>query len=114
MHKTHITYALTEAKRQQSGSPYQHLLPPKAGGFRTVVRHSPEDATVCDMTVVYRAEQVTFWRCLGGLVPRVDVYLHRRPLTEVRDVRAFLTAAWHAKDELMVARIGAGQPATAP
>lgn len=105
---------ITEAKRQSSRSPYQHLLAPKAGGFRTVVRHSPEDSMICDMTVVYRAPTVSFWRCLGGAVPRVDVYLRQRPLAEVSDVRRYLTDTWNAKEALMSERLGTEQPAAAP
>ena len=66
------------------------------------------------MTVVYRATNVTFWRCLGGQVPRVDVYLRKRPLAEVGDVRAFLTETWDAKDVLMVDSMGPTFPTSAP
>ena len=104
---------ITEAKRIQTESPYTHLLAPKAAGFRTVVRHSPTNATVCDMTIIYRAEEVSFWRCLGGRIPRVDVYLRRRPLAEADDVRVFLADTWVAKDALIAKCMRAGQTTAA-
>ncbi len=96
---------ITEAKRTRSNSPYVHLLSPKAGGFRTVLRHSPEEAVICDMTVVYRAAEVSFWRCLGGRVPRVDVYLRQHAAGSIEDVREFLRTTWDEKDALMARRI---------
>lgn len=96
----------TEAKRDTLKSPYQHLLAPKAGGLRVVVQHSPPDVTLCDMTIVYGAEPVAFWRCLGGEMPRVDVYMKRVALADAGDIRTYLRQSWDQK-ELLLADSGA-------
>ncbi|MBS02770.1 MAG: hypothetical protein CMQ24_08720 [Gammaproteobacteria bacterium] len=101
---------ITDTKHAAAKSPYRHLLPPKAGGFRTVLRHSPAEAVICDMTVIYRATEVSFWRCLGGRVPQVDVYLRQRALADVTDVREFLRTTWGEKDVLITEHLDVPDP----
>ncbi|TBU87523.1 acyltransferase [Phytopseudomonas dryadis] len=72
----------TPAKQAQQGSPYQHLLKPKAGGVAFVLAALGEQLdAVLDVTVVYPgARKPGFWDLISGQVPRVIVDIHTREL----------------------------------
>ncbi|TBV06437.1 acyltransferase [Phytopseudomonas dryadis] len=72
----------TPAKQAQQGSPYQHLLKPKAGGVAFVLAALGEQLdAVLDVTVVYPgAHKPGFWDLISGQVPRVIVDIHTREL----------------------------------
>ncbi|MBD9398876.1 acyltransferase [Pseudomonas sp. PDM11] len=72
----------TPAKQAQQGSPYQHLLKPKAGGVAFVLAALGEQLdAILDVTIVY-AEQTPpgFWKLISGQVPKVIMDIRTRPL----------------------------------
>ena len=64
----------SRAKRDAQGSPYRHLLKPKAGGLATALAAMGErfDALL-DVTIVYPEGVPSFWDLLCGKVRRVVV-----------------------------------------
>jgi len=111
----------TEAKRVRFDSPYQHLLPPRAGGVAFVLSAMGGmlDAML-DVTIVYCEATPTLWDlCCGRLGP-VRVEIARRPIerwtTEgdyMEDAefrarfQAWLGGLWHEKDARLEALRGA-------
>lgn len=72
----------TPAKQAQQGSPYRHLLKPKAGGVAFVLAALGEQIdTVLDVTLVYPGHGVPgFWALLSGRVEKVIVDIRTREL----------------------------------
>ncbi|WP_028240645.1 acyltransferase [Stutzerimonas azotifigens] len=71
----------TPAKHDQQGSPYRHLLKPRAGGIAFVVDAMGEqlDALI-DVTLHYPDVQPSFWDLLAGNVRRVVMRLEPRSI----------------------------------
>lgn len=104
----------TPAKHAAKGSPYRHLLPPRAGGAAVVLAALGErlDALL-DVTIVYPQGAPFFWDFLCGRVGRVTVRVRRLPvpgelLSGDRDdprfrerVGEWLGELWREKDELI-------------
>jgi 1-acyl-sn-glycerol-3-phosphate acyltransferase len=105
----------TRAKHTKQGSPYAHLLKPKAGGMAIALATmgSQFDALL-DVTVVYPGRTPTFWDLLSGRVRDVVVRVQSRPippeLIEPRTqanpmfrsrVQTWLNAMWAEKDRLI-------------
>ena len=73
----------TEEKHAASGSPYRHLLPPRAGGVSFVlsamggILHS-----LLDVTIAYTSGTPSLWDLCCGRVGRVVVDVQRRPIDE--------------------------------
>jgi len=102
-------------KRDRKKSPYQHLLPPRAGGFAIAISSMGNlfDA-ILDVTLVYPEGEAHFWdMCCGGHVP-VIIDVRERPVDEWllsgdyendrefrRRVHRWLGAIWQEKDELI-------------
>jgi len=64
----------TKAKHRQQGSPYQHLLKPKAGGFAfTLSAMGGRLHSLLDVTIVYPEGAKTFGQFLCGKVENVIV-----------------------------------------
>ncbi|QKE64824.1 acyltransferase [Aquipseudomonas campi] len=65
----------TPAKQAQQGSPYQHLLKPKAGGVAfTLAALGPQLDALLDVTVVYPGNRAPgFWALLSGQLEKVIV-----------------------------------------
>lgn len=64
----------TRAKHQKQGSPYTHLLKPKAGGFAFALSAMGRDLnSLLDVTIVYPDGAQGFWDFLAGRVRRVKV-----------------------------------------
>jgi hypothetical protein len=110
----------TQAKRDESGSRYQELLPPRAGGISFVlsamggILHS-----MIDVTIAYRARTPSFWDLCCGRLARVVVDVRNRAIETwmsqgdyVNDAafrerfQAWLGGIWTEKDQLLV-RLGA-------
>ena len=97
----------TPAKHEAQGSPYRHLLKPKAGGMMTAldVLGDRLDA-VLDVTIVYPGRVPSFVDVLCGRVPEVRVHIDRQPVPATGDgqplavtgVQAWLAELWQAKD----------------
>jgi 1-acyl-sn-glycerol-3-phosphate acyltransferase len=71
----------TPAKHAAQGSPYQHLLKPKAGGLALALHAlGHRFDSLIDVTIVYPVGAPTFWQFLRGGVPRVVVRIDRLPI----------------------------------
>jgi 1-acyl-sn-glycerol-3-phosphate acyltransferase len=103
----------TEAKHQQQGSPYRHLLKPKAGAFALALNAmGAKFNSLVDATIVYPDGVPTFWQFLCGTTPRVVVRLQELPIPpefcvgNYGEDKAFrtrfhrwLTDLWERKDQ---------------
>jgi len=64
----------TAAKHRTSGSPYRHLLKPKAGALALALNAMGEQFhSLIDVTIVYPGGAPTFWQFLCGRAPEVIV-----------------------------------------
>ncbi|QKO21361.1 acyltransferase [Rhodoferax sp. BAB1] len=71
----------TPAKHQASGSPYRHLLKPKAGALALALNAMGDQFhAMIDVTIVYPAGAPTFWQFLCGRTPRVIVRARQLPI----------------------------------
>ena len=72
----------TPAKQAQQGSPYQHLLKPKAGGVAfALAALGPQLDALLDVTLVYPGQRPPgFWELISGQVPKVIVDIQSREL----------------------------------
>ena len=76
----------TPAKHTEQGSPYRHLLKPKAGGMAFVLAAMGDQLdTLLDITLVYPEGRIPgFWDLLCGRVKRVIIDIRARPLDPAR------------------------------
>ena len=103
----------TAAKQAQQGSPYQHLLKPKAGGVAfTLAALGPQLDALLDVTLVYPGQRAPgFWKLISGQVPKVIMDIRTRELdpalwagdyqgdAEFRQyVQAWVSQLWQDKD----------------
>lgn len=110
----------TRAKHDAQGSPYAHLLKPKAGGVAFVLETMGElIGEIVDVTIHYPAGRPTLVDLFAGRVPRVVVEVTRRAIPremvggDYESDAAFrarfqdwLGAIWAEKDAALV-RLGA-------
>ena len=110
----------TAAKRAASGSPYRHLLAPRAGGIAFVLGSlGPILTGLLDVTIAYPEGAGGFWDLCTGRVRRVVVEVARQELpawlsggdySEDAAFRArfqaWLGALWRAKDARLDAMLG--------
>lgn len=105
----------TPAKRGAGGSPYRHLLTPRAGGVAFVLQAMGDmlHATL-DVTIAYGERTPTLWDLCCGRVRRVIVDVRRRAIEPWmtggdysadaafrRRFQQALGALWAEKDELL-------------
>ena len=115
----------TPEKAARTGSPYAHLLTPRAGGIAFVLgAMGPILHELLDVTIVYPDGSGGFWDLCCGRVPRIVIEVERRPLDAWlsagdyagdaayrRRVQDWLAALWAAKDARLVTLLGpAGEP----
>ena len=93
----------SEAKRAQSGSPYNNLLKPRPAGLDTMIKCVPQDTAIIDVTLVYPDQPSNFWSCLSGNLGSVLVDIKSFRLSEVAagDVTEWLNDRWLVKDQLL-------------
>jgi 1-acyl-sn-glycerol-3-phosphate acyltransferase len=107
----------TPAKHAAQGSPYRHLLKPKAGGMAMALHAlGTRFDSLLDVTIVYPEGVPTFWQFLRGDVRRIVVSATRHAIPadlagagtqadEAADARlrkrvqTWLMALWQDKDE---------------
>lgn len=71
----------TEQKHRAQGSPYRHLLKPKAGALALALNAmGTKFHSLLDVTIVYPAGTPTFWQFLCGRTRSVIVHMARRPI----------------------------------
>lgn len=79
----------TPAKHAAQGSPYRHLLRPRAGGFAAAAAAMGDRLeAILDVTIVYPDGPVELWGLLSGQLGRVVVHVEQRALP----------AGWHGAD----------------
>jgi len=98
----------TAAKHAAQGTPWRHLLAPKAGGLAAALEALGDQFdSLLDVTIVYPDGVPGFWDFLCGRVPRVVVRMQRRAIpadcreggpAQRRHVQRWLRVLWHEKD----------------
>jgi len=105
----------TKAKHKRQGSPYRHLLKPRAGGMAVALATMGEDfKALIDVTIAYPRGTPTFWDLLCGRMEEVVVRVKLRPIPpelargEGADgaafragVQAWIGEMWEEKDRLL-------------
>lgn len=89
-----------EAKREALGGPYEHLLPPRAGGLAAMLDAlGPGEGSIVDLTLAY-PRAVSFWEFLGGAAGPVNVRWETIPIADVprERVQEWLNDRWRRKD----------------
>lgn len=118
----------TPAKHARQGSPFQHLLLPRAGGIAFVLAALGESLDgILDLTVVYPQGRPTMMDLLGDRIPGVLVQVRQRPIPERfrqldyhgdpqarEDFQAWLNGLWQEKDALIGEMLRQGPRAMAP
>lgn len=71
----------TDKKHKEQNSPYQNLLPPKAGGFAFALSAMGDKfQSVLDCTIVYPNGIPSFMDFMQGKVPEIIVKINERPI----------------------------------
>lgn len=71
----------TPEKHDRQGSPYEHLLRPKAGGVALVLESMGDKLrTMLDVTVVYPDREVKFWDLFTNRIGRVVIRVREREI----------------------------------
>jgi 1-acyl-sn-glycerol-3-phosphate acyltransferase len=105
----------TAAKHAAQGSPYRHLLKPRAGGMTVALATMGEDFdALLDVTIAYPRGTPTFWDLLCGRVEEIVVRVEKRPIPRElaggdaegdpsfrTGVQDWLGEMWARKDELL-------------
>lgn len=114
----------SERKRVDRGSPYRHLLSPKAGGLAQVVSTlGPRIRSLLDVTVFYPGGAPTFWGLLSGRLEKVVVRVEAVPLDPAwfgadyeadaafrEGFQAFVGDLWKRKDDRIDALLASARP----
>jgi 1-acyl-sn-glycerol-3-phosphate acyltransferase len=110
----------TPEKQAQTGSPYRHLLKPKAGALALTLGAMGEkfDAVI-DVTIAYSPEIPSFWDFACGRVKRVAVHVEQLPVPKEfigldyagdsqgrKRFGRWLNALWERKDARMAVLLG--------
>jgi 1-acyl-sn-glycerol-3-phosphate acyltransferase len=105
----------TKAKHNRQGSPYRHLLKPRAGGMAVALATMGEDfKALIDVTIAYPRGTPTFWDLLCGRMEEVVVRVKLRPIPQElasgegadgaafrKGVQAWIGEMWAEKDRLL-------------
>lgn len=108
----------SQAKRQEQGSPYHHLLKPRAGGLAVTLNTMGERfRTLLDATIVYPDGAPSFWQFACGRTGPVMVRVRPLPIPAGfctadystdsafrREFHRWLAERWEEKDE-QIARL---------
>jgi len=107
----------TEEKKRRRASPYQYLLPPRAGGVALALSSMGKmfDA-ILDITVVYPTGPTNFWDMFCGRCDHIIIDIVKRPVeswmikgdySNDREYRSrfhqWLTETWQNKDKRIAA-----------
>jgi 1-acyl-sn-glycerol-3-phosphate acyltransferase len=108
----------TPAKHQQQGSPFAHLLKPKAGGIAFVLdAMGPALHSILDVTIVYPGGRPTMLDLFANRVREVRVNIRERPIPAEllggdyqndpafrERMQTWLNELWLEKDRLIAAQ----------
>ena len=111
---TRFTAAKRDANRRDAGDGhgapttgmaprYEHLLPPRAGGFAAMIEAlAPGNGSIVDVTLAYERPS-TFWDFLGGAAGSVEVTWEALPIATVEPDEAanWLNDRWRLKERLL-------------
>ena len=112
----------TRAKHDEQGSPYLHLLKPKAGGAAfTLKAMGGQLHTLLDFTIIYPPGTTrSLIGFLGGAMDEVQVIVHRRPIPDWASqgdyendpefrarIQGWISELWAEKDALIQSRLSA-------
>ncbi|MCY3933423.1 MAG: 1-acyl-sn-glycerol-3-phosphate acyltransferase [Acidobacteria bacterium] len=111
---TRFTAAKRDANRRAAGDrhgapttgmapQYEHLLPPRAGGFAAMIEAlAPGGGSIVDVTLTY-SRPSTFWEFLGGATGSVEVTWEAIPIATVKPDEAanWLNDRWRRKERLL-------------
>ena len=103
----------TEEKKEKRGSPFEYLLPPRAGGLALALDTMGSLFNeILDVTIVYPGGTPKFWAMCYGEFDRVVIEVRKRPVEpwmldgdyiNDREFRSlfhkWLTQIWQEKDE---------------
>lgn len=103
----------TEEKKRSRASPYQYLLPPRAGGLAlTLDSMGSLFNQILDITIVYPGGTPKFWSMCHGEFERIVIEVRKRPVEQwmlegdyVHDrgfrsrFHQWLTQIWQEKDQ---------------
>jgi len=105
----------TREKHQKQGSPYRHLLRPKAGGFAyALAAMDGRIENIIDVTIMYPQAPFDFWAYLCGNVPHIAVRIKK--LSVPQDIltgdygndqtfkdrfQTWVSGLWQEKDDLI-------------
>ena len=71
----------TQKKHDETGSPFKHLLKPKAGGMAFAMSAMGDQfQSILDVTINYPDGIPTFWDFMQGKMPRCDVIVEEKPI----------------------------------
>lgn len=105
----------TPEKHARQGSPYRHLLKPKAGGFAfALAAMDGRIREILDVTIIYPHRVITFWDYLCGRVEKITVRVKKIPVPgeflegdyendrEFREgFQSWVSGLWQDKDRLI-------------
>ncbi len=90
----------SEARREGGNAPYDHLLPPRAGGLAAMIEAlASGGGMIVDLTLAY-PRACSFWEFLGGTAGPVEVAWETVPIASVEPehVQDWLNDCWLRKD----------------
>jgi 1-acyl-sn-glycerol-3-phosphate acyltransferase len=88
----------TPAKHAAAAGPYDRLLPPRPGGFATVLEALSGHADAVLDIDIYYPDSTSFWQFLSGGVREPEVRVTPVPVTDIEQPAEWLAAQWHLKD----------------
>jgi len=103
----------SQEKRERRASPFQNLLPPRAGGIAFALDSMGSMFTeILDITIVYPNGIPDFWAMCYGEFDRIVIEIRKRPVEQWmidgdytndrefrREFHQWLTQTWQEKDE---------------
>jgi 1-acyl-sn-glycerol-3-phosphate acyltransferase len=103
----------SQEKRERRASPFQNLLPPRAGGIAFALDSMGSMFTeILDITIVYPNGIPDFWAMCYGEFDRIVIEIRKRPVEQWmidgdytndrefrREFHQWLTQAWQEKDQ---------------
>lgn len=105
----------TVEKHARQGSPYRHLLKPKAGGFAfSLAAMGGRIREILDVTIIYPSRDFTFWDYLCGRMEEIVVRVRKMEVPQGltdgdyendpafrEDFQSWVSDLWQAKDDLL-------------
>lgn len=105
----------TEQKKEKQGSPYTHLLKPKAGGISFIISSMGQQITsLLDVTIIYPDAEHSLWDFLCRRVKSVKINVRLIPIPQKfisgelvsnsqmhNDFKDWLNQQWTVKDNLI-------------